>query len=275
MDENTKMEEIFMKIEDINFTGLESVRKKCIVFAKDGNTVVKPYKTLYCLEQITNDRQHKNIYIEIIKESQEQYRLFEDLGVICNFIGFLQAWHEIEEIRKAIEKYPYIGKEGLLKKLEKMEEDGQYINKIDIELCRILGEPELAEHFTEYRKSQIQKAEKERQAEIAEQEERERAIEEQHKKEIARIVQDAEDCIRNKKPLRNKEFEGTSLILYLMRKYDIKIPLKTQGWINQALAQISFKENGDITYSYYRGSKDSTVFYKYLEELHLKISSKY
>lgn len=39
-----------MELNEINFEALQPVRKKCITFAKDGNTVVKPYKTLYNFE---------------------------------------------------------------------------------------------------------------------------------------------------------------------------------------------------------------------------------
>ena len=74
-----------MELREVNFEALQPVRKKCITFAKSGK-VVKPYKTLYNLEQITNNPTHKNLYIEV-KELKglskgTEYRLFDDLGGI-------------------------------------------------------------------------------------------------------------------------------------------------------------------------------------------------
>lgn len=89
-----------MKIREITFNAMESVRKKCIAFAKDGNTVVKPYKTLYSLESITHDEAHKNLYIELVKREYGNpvHQLWEDLGVICISQGWIQGYWDIEEI---------------------------------------------------------------------------------------------------------------------------------------------------------------------------------
>lgn len=53
-----------------------------------------------------------------------------------------------------------------------------------------------------------------------------------------------------------------------MEKYGIKVPLRTQGWINSKLAMIIFN-NGEISYKFYGKSQrdNSTVFIKYLVEL--------
>lgn len=59
---------------------------------------------------------------------------------------------------------------------------------------------------------------------------------------------------RNKKP----ESGENTVILMAMKKNGINIPIKTQGWINKALAKIYFLENGEISYSYYSNHKDST-----------------
>ena len=61
-----------------------------------------------------------------------------------------------------------------------------------------------------------------------------------------------------------------------MKIYEIKIPLKTQGWINNALASIFYDiEDGKISYTYYKSSANSNVFRKYLSEFVGKVKDKY
>ena len=58
-----------------------------------------------------------------------------------------------------------------------------------------------------------------------------------------------------------------------MKKHNINVPLKTQGWINQALSTIKYNEEYGWSYIYYSSSADSTVFMKYLKELVNKVKS--
>ncbi len=94
--------------------------------------------------------------------------------------------------------------------------------------------------------------------------------EKKHNAEVEKTIADAENTIRTRGTLHNEEFEGKTIVLYLLKKYGINVPIKTQGWVNNALAKVWFRD-GEITYSYYKSSKDSTVFYGYLKELEEKI----
>lgn len=146
-----------MEIREINFEELQSVRKKCITFAKDGNTVVKPYKTLYSLEQITHDQSHKNLYIEVIKgQYRNDYLLFDDLEIICIHADWVLGWLTIDEISDRISKYNYFGTDGFFRILEMLEANHQHISMLHIELCKILGKSDLAEHYAEYRTKRIE-----------------------------------------------------------------------------------------------------------------------
>lgn len=263
-----------MELREVNFETLQSVRKKCITFAKDGNTVVKPYKTLYNLEQITNNPAHKNLYIEVVhgKESWEEdsYCMFEDLGGICNKVGWIHKWYTLEKITEQLEKYPYFGKDGLLKQLKEAEENGWYINKVDIEICFILGEVELAKHYVEYREKKISERDEKIKVEQAKQEAKEREEKERHLAEIENALLNAENAIKTKTTFFNDKIDGNTIVLCLLKKYGVNVPIKTQGWINKALARVFYRD-GKISYSYFKTSKDSAVFYGYLKELENKI----
>lgn len=262
-----------MKIKEINFDTMESIRKKCITFAKDGNTVVRPYRTLYNVENITHDTTHKNLYFEVVKgrESWEEthYQVWEDLQVICISQGWVQGFLDISEFSKKILGYPYLGIDGFYKKLEETERNGRYINKIDIEVCALLGNIDLVMHYSEYRGNQIAEKETKRQAEAAERERKEREEEEKRLAEIERTISEVENNIFHQKEFKNTKVDEKSVINMLMEKYGIKVPLRTQGWINSKLAMIIFDDNGDISYKFYGKSQreNSTVFRKYLKDL--------
>ena len=70
----------------------------------------------------------------------------------------------------------------------------------------------------------------------------------------------------NKGTVTNSDVLGDkSLIMQLFREHEIALPLKTQGWVINALHDIHYDENkGRWSYQYYNKSKDSTVFFAYL-----------
>lgn len=109
-----------------------------------------------------------------------------------------------------------------------------------------------------------------------EDEARRKEYEEKERKEIEKrveIIRQAEEDVCNNKMVGNADIvtpEGneTTLILYLMKKYNVDIPLRTQGWINNSLSCIEVRNNS-YTYRYY--NRNSTVFIGYLHELVARI----
>lgn len=60
----------------------------------------------------------------------------------------------------------------------------------------------------------------------------------------------------------NREVNGKALIMQLFREHEIPVPLKTQGWIINALHSIRYSpESGQWDYRYYKGSRDSTKMF--------------
>ena len=170
--------------------------------------------------------------------------------------------------RIKILEYPYLGVDGFYKKLKEAEQNAWYINKVDIEICVLLGNIELAKHYAVYRERQITEKEAKRRVETAERERKEREEEEKRLAEIEKAILKAENNIFHQKEFNNHKVDGKSVINRLMDKYGIKVPLRTQGWINSKLAMISF-DNGKISYRFYGKSQrdNSTVFMDYLVEL--------
>ena len=71
-------------------------------------------------------------------------------------------------------------------------------------------------------------------------------------------------------PYKEYAFDGKNPVLDLFRLYDIKLPLRTQGWVNTGLAEITGN-----TYRYYKSKHkgDSTTFFGYLKTLHQEIQA--
>lgn len=258
-----------MEIKDINFASLETVTKRCVTFARDGNTVVKPYKKLYPVKHITSDSKHKNLFLEAVQKGF--YILWEQLTDFCVKVGSFQEHKTIEAFTEVLSNYKFFGIDGFLNFLEETEKIGRFINLVDIEVCRMLKRPELAIHYTEYRENFIQKREAKEAAKQAEIEQEEQERKEREAAEREKRLREAEDTLRNKQTLYNKKFsQSTSIVLALMRRYSIEVPLRTQGWINKALHSICFS-NGKISYQYYSSSSDSKVFKQYLSTLEEKV----
>ena len=95
------------------------------------------------------------------------------------------------------------------------------------------------------------------------------ATEQAEKSEYEKTIKTAETAILNKGTVTNSDVLGDkSLIMQLFKEHEIAVPLKTQGWIINALHDIHYDENKERwSYQYYNTSRDSTVFYDYLPQL--------
>jgi hypothetical protein len=63
--------------------------------------------------------------------------------------------------------------------------------------------------------------------------------------------------------------------MQLFREHDISIPLKTQGWIINALCDIEYDADREKwTYHYFKGHNNSTVFRDYLPSLVSAVQTK-
>nr|DAE59785.1 MAG TPA: hypothetical protein [Caudoviricetes sp.] len=255
---------------DIDFDKMVFEKKKCIIYTKNNNSVIKRYKNIYSLEALANNNKYKNLYIEVSRNKYNSmfYYLYQEIidKNICIKLYSINEYGTLSEMLEECDKSEKISKETFLKRLSNNESKKLDISLLDIELCRIFDEALLAEHYSEYR-LEFLKAQQERwQKQHAEWEARKKAKEEQLKAEVEKNVQIAIQTLKDKKELKNFDIEGTTIILYLMKKFNINVPLKTQGWINNALIKIYW--TGDKpSYSYYSSSKNSTVFNRYLNEL--------
>ena len=160
------------------------------------------------------------------------------------------------------------GLDGFKAYLHALEESRNWIRNTEICALADNGEVELAMHYQEYHDKEKKEREEYERREREEYERMEREKKQKHQDEICAQLDQAEQNIREKKDLKNDLIDGKSIVLYLMDRYGIKVPIKTQGWFNQKLAFVKWID-GEITYSYYRtkGTNGSQTAFKYLNML--------
>lgn len=265
-------------MNDLDFKQYErcAVKRKCVLFGKDGNSVIKPYKVIYNFGRMTQDEGLAHLFLEVIHNDdwyEDTFYLYEDLGEFCYNMTNLNAQWTVQQIVDAAYRHKYKGKQGVLKRLADTENNKGYINLLDIELCRLLGENTLAQHYIEYRAKKIALQEKDRQRRHAERVEKQKQyeieLENRHKEQKVRALQ----MLRQKGELRNAHMHGTDtmLIPYLFKELGVEVPIKTKGWMNKALLSVGY-HGGVLSYSYDNRHNDSKVFMKYLHEFDRKLN---
>lgn len=98
----------------------------------------------------------------------------------------------------------------------------------------------------------------------------------QKNQEADQAVQDAVQILKNDGRLINNTIEifrsrydnsTYSIINYIARLYGAKIPIRTQGWINQSLAEITVENGRMVGGKMLHGKTQSKTIYKYINML--------
>lgn len=257
-----------MFLKDYMFNGMDTVKLCCIGINRD-NKAVRHWKELYPLEVVTGEERLKGFYLEVCESYFAVWN--ECSGALAVKYCSLDDYQDVSDIIVRLNGFmEFKGTEGLKKYLNKKEQGGYFITVAEIEAMRRLGEAELAVHYAQYREAYLERqyAEEEKKRRQRELEWQKR--EEEEKKALEAQIEDAVKCIRENKMLKNTEMsDGRSIVLALLKKYEISVPLKTQGWINQKLAAVGYTETGDPHVQYYRskGCRCSDSVFKYLKLL--------
>lgn len=261
-----------MKLYEIEFSKFNTVSIACSKFSREGKAIRRKCN-LYPAETITGDDSLKGFYIETANyDSYTDYVLWNSCGdvIAVKYFTFNEE-QDISIVRETVYRNKeFGGTEGYKNLLSQHEMKGTYINTAEIYALQLLGEWELAEHYSKYRENYLKLREKKER----EQEERRRLEQQKQEEERQRAfdlkIAEAENCIRKNKLLRNELLDdGRHLILYLMKKHNINVPLRTQGWINNKLISVTYGADNMISLQFYKskGGKCSSCVYEYLKLL--------
>ncbi len=263
--------------------------KKCL-YIKNNKAIVKN-KELICIADITNDEAYKNLYIEKCIQEDKDAEVYIDLGIVCVYVRTIQASCNKD---KNVDYDYYLGYlkdknitlEMVITDIRNKRINNQFVNVSDIKLIELSGaSKQEVQELINYRQEWYDRKAEENQKKRLEQEQKDKEYVDTKNKIVKDLVLAAEQAILNKQEVKNQEvtvykskYNGNSLslILYMMKQYNINVPLKTQGWINQALTSIQYNEKWEeYSYKYYKTSSNSTVFSKYLNMLIKAIQEKY
>lgn len=193
---------------------------KILKYKNDGITAITANKTLtqisnnlYCYEEIDD-------YDDIT-----YYYYIKCNNGIC--YPLMRSRYELTA--RDIEQLKDYNEQAILQNMAQREEKGKFINNIDILFCNLLRLPELANHYKEYREIYLKLQKKE-------QEEQEQERQEQEKQKALEQLQRAEQDFKNNKEITPANFKN------LCKKYNITIPTKVLGWLDQHCGYISAKK---------------------------------
>lgn len=169
--------------------------------------------------------------------------------------------------------------EGFLENLDEKMKAGKFIGQLEIEFVRQF-DAERADRYAAYR--QEYRARREEQAErVRRQREEENAAYIKEKNDEAEsVIQVAIDTIRSGNgqigndgiELFKSRYNSTvyALVNVLCRRFNVPVPLRTQGWIAEKLTSFYVKD-GEYDFATYRpkkrGEKPSQAIHKCLKEL--------
>ncbi len=202
------------------------------------------------------------------------------------YVSFLSQYDvEPETIKYRLEKAKDFTLDDYKQYITECLNNNQFINVVEIKLMELAGESsEYIQQLKDHRQKYIKMKDEQHRQKEKERTEKEQAYVDEQNYKAEKIIQEAEQAIRNNRKVVNcnitfykSQYDSytTGLILYLMKKHNINVPMRTQGWINQALTNIYYDEKYGWTYQYYKSSANSTVFMGYLQQLVEAINSNF
>lgn len=192
--------------------------------------------------------------------------------------------YDVEEVKGAVERARTSTAKDFESTIKYYAENGMHIRFVDIEMMKHIC-PEIEQKLWESRKIHEKKLEKERQ----EREAKRKAEQEKYVKEMneraQKQINSAIEVLKNGGEIKNDFVEiykdyydssSNSIFNYLMRQYGVKVPLRTQGWINEKLRSAKIDKNRCESVLYWKGKngKCSDKFFDCMRELIEKVNNK-
>lgn len=264
-----------MKLNELT---TEYEQHKVFMYASDGNKVVRHNKKMRKVAD--------NIYVGEVEEdcygqkSFSVYLVFD--GVECGvWAGSCPGWYleeddGVERVVNRVGNHNTV--DGILSTVNNLIAESTHITLLMVEFVNQI-KPELLPAMMESRLLYSERKAKEN-AERRAKQEAEDAEYVRQKNEIAdRIVNKAIEILRNGGILNNDDvviyksrYDSStySVVNYLCRKYGVKLPLRTAGWVNDCLANLQIENDKCENLQYYKRTKNTTAsnaIYGYINQL--------
>lgn len=223
---------------------------------------------------------------ETVKEEYNDhcdvYAIYDGISVGI-WIGSVRTDYSIDEVMEQIRRKGMDSLENYMAAIKTRLEKQDHFRYTEIEFIKHIA-PELENQMWESRKAYAENQHKKRMEQAAQREAEDQAFIAAQNAEAEQTVNKAMEILRNGGKLENKtvtfyesiyEHSSYSIVNYLMRKYGVNVPIRTQGWINEKLVSAKI-ENGKCEHLQYykaKGAQCSQKFFDCMNELLAKVNA--
>lgn len=223
-----------------------------------------------------------NVYVGEIDKNDNYYyincRLYAFYNGIAFDFGYVDSEIEMDDLVKRINNSPWVNADKFMENIYQRIENGMWINLVEMEYIKAVN-PAIIPDVEKARETWNNKLEAKREAE---RNARNAEKQEEMKKtnaEAFNVVNSAINIIKNGGTIYNDEItiytdidncKTHSVVAYLFDKYEIKMPIRTKGFVINKLASVTVSEDGKgVYYSFYKkgNSKGSSTIYDYIYKL--------
>lgn len=230
--------------------------KKCLYISN--NKAVVRNLPLVCIADIVNDKAYKNVYVEA--DYKNNYgEIYINLGFIYMSIGrTIRKDDDAEWIKNRLNNIKDITITDYENYIEDCLKNMKFINVAEIKLMQLFGKSEeYIQALTNHRQKVIDLREQERQAEELERQQKEKQEEKEHQAIEQKALTEATEQFKQGNSIKAEMF------LKLLDKHNIKLPIKTRGWVINSLRSIKCGDRCEWTYC----GNNSTVIGQYAKQL--------
>ena len=263
-------------LKDFNFQDIETKRIRTVGYKSDHNTPCRHFYNAWPLEKVLGEDRYSGLYLVLIDAAVQNggtdynggyYIVFNEIGDnVHTALLSINGHDSMERLKEHTDEgLRFKSKDGFLNALKDRVSHGYFIRETDIMALEMIGEAELAKQYrikkTEWLAERERQEIERREKLMAEEAEKERRLAEEN----AARLNAAETSIKARQRTPNTD----GVILDLMRHYGIDVPLRTQGWILNSLAEVNFDGQNGMSYRYWKRGKatGSQAFFNYMWKL--------
>ena len=199
------------------------------------------------------------------------------------WIGSVRTDYSVDEVMEQIRRKGIDSLENYMAAIKTRLEKQDYFRFTEIEFIKHLA-PELENQMWESRKAFAENQHKKRMEQAAQREAEDQAFIAAQNAEAEQTINKAMEILRNGGKLENQtvtfyqsryEHSSYSIVNYLMQKYGVNVPIRTQGWINEKLVSAKIEDGKCENLQYYKakGAQCSQKFFDCMNELLAKVNA--
>lgn len=267
-----------MELREMNWDGANRTKLTCVGYKNDMNTVNISRKLLYPLKQFFGLSYNKYAIQKKSGAYGDIFKLYHKIGNYYTEVRiYINPYEDMEDLRAFVDKLiaaKVTEKDTWVAEAEAACATDNFIRLADLEvLAQWDDTADLIKRCMTSREKYMKRREEERNAHELELREKEKAKEEQEKRERHDEMVAAIEKIKKGEEV---SVVGTNIIEDICHEYDIKIPIRTLGWIRDNLVSVQYSESEKSWGLRYtkrkKGSKVSNKIWEILEEIRTKLN---